>query len=64
LGFRKKNLEMKKLNISENNNYFNSWINEVYLLDFKKKQKLNEMNKKDFYEMKYKGDMSEINEKN
>ncbi len=64
MGFRKKNLEMKKLNISENNNYFNSWINEVYLLDFKKKQKLNEMNKKDFYEMKYKGDMSEINEKN
>jgi hypothetical protein len=57
-------LEMKKINKSENNNYFNSWINEIYLLDYKKKPKMKEINKNDFYEMKYKGDMSERNEKN
>ena len=46
--------ELQTKNEAENNNYFNTFINKVYLLDFKNKPKLKEINKTKFLNYEYK----------
>ena len=48
--------ELKQVNKAENKNFYNSWLNEVYLLDYKTKPKLKTINIKDFFDLKYKSD--------
>jgi len=50
---------------TEQNSYFNGWLNEVYLLDYKTVPKINTINKDDFYKMVYKDEKTtERNELN
>jgi hypothetical protein len=50
---------------TEQNSYFNGWLNEVYLLDYKTVPKINTIDKDDFYKMVYKDDKTtERNELN
>ena len=55
-GLEAKAQELKKVNKAENKNFYNSWLNEVYLLDYKTKPKLKTINIKDFFDLKYKSD--------
>ena len=50
---------------TEQNSYFNGWLNEVYLLDYKTVPKINTIDKDDFYKMIYKDEnTTERNELN
>ena len=50
---------------TEQNSYFNGWLNEVYLLDYKTVPKINTINRDDFYKMVYKDEKTtERNELN
>ncbi len=55
-GLEVKFLELKKVNKAENKNFYNSWLNEVYLLDFRTKIKLKPINRKTFFNLGYKPD--------
>lgn len=55
-GLEAKAQELKKVNKTENKNFYNSWLNEVYLLDYKTKPKLKPININDFFDLKYKSD--------
>ena len=48
--------ELKQTTKAENKNYYNAWINEVYLLDYKTKPKLKSINIKSFFNLEYKGE--------
>ena len=57
--------ELQTKNEAENNNYFNTFINKVYLLDFKNKPKLKTINKDKFLNYVYKEkDNTDRTEKN
>jgi hypothetical protein len=57
--------ELKQVNKAENKNFYNSWLNEVYLLDYKTKPKLKPINIKSFLNLEYKIDgNTERTEKN
>ena len=57
--------ELKQTNKAENKNFYNAFLNEVYLLDYKTKPKLKAINNKDFFNLKYKIDgNTERTEKN
>jgi hypothetical protein len=57
--------ELKQINKAENKNYYNSWLNEVYLLDYRTKPKLKPINIKAFLNLEYKIDgNTERTEKN
>ena len=48
--------ELKQINRAENKNFYNGWVNEVYLLDYRVKPKLKKININDFLNLKYKGE--------
>jgi uncharacterized protein YnzC (UPF0291/DUF896 family) len=56
--------ELKKVNRAESKNNYNSWLNEVYLLDYKLKPKLKPINRKTFFNLGYKGETTNRNELN
>ena len=45
--------ELEKKQIIEHNNFYNAFLSDVYLLDFKKQPKLNVITIKDFYNYKF-----------
>ena len=49
-----KALKLQQVTKAENNEYYNSWLNEVYLLDYIKVPKMKDINKDDFLKLKYK----------
>ena len=49
-----KALKLQQVTKAENNEYYNSWLNEVYLLDYIKVPKMKDINKDDFFKLKYK----------
>ena len=49
-----KALKLQQVTKAENNEFYNSWLNEVYLLDFIKVPKMKNINKNDFFNLKYK----------
>jgi len=55
---------LKQINKAENKIFYNGWLNEVYLLDYKLKQKLKNINRKTFFNLGYKGDTTDRNELN
>jgi hypothetical protein len=56
--------ELKRINKTENKFFYNGWLNEVYLLDFKTKPKLKSINRKTFFNLGYKGETTDRNELN
>ncbi len=63
-GLEEKTQELKKVNRAENKNFYNGWLNEVYLLDFKTKPKLKNINRKTIFNLGYKGETTDRNELN
>jgi hypothetical protein len=59
-----KSQELKKVNRVENKDNYNSWLNGVYLLDFRTKPKLKAINRKTFFNLGYKGETTDRNELN
>ncbi len=43
-----KALKLQQVTKAENNEYYNSWLNEVHLLDYIKVPKMKDINKDDF----------------
>lgn len=56
--------KLEVINKAENKNFYNSWINQIYLLDYKRVQKFKTIKVIDFFNLRYKGDQTERNEKN
>jgi hypothetical protein len=48
--------ELKKVNRAENKDNYNSWLNGIYLLDFRTKPKLKNISRKTFFNLGYKPD--------
>lgn len=48
--------ELKQINKAENKNFYNAWINEVYLLDYKTKPKLKPIDITTFFKLGYKSE--------
>jgi hypothetical protein len=63
-GLEAKAQELKKVNRAENKDNYNSWLNGVYLLDFRTKPKLKNISRKTFFNLGYKGDTTDRNELN
>jgi hypothetical protein len=45
--------ELKKSNKAENKDYYNAFLNEIYLLDYKEKPKIKTIKTDDFLNFKY-----------
>ena len=56
--------ELQKKQIIEHNNFYNAFLSDVYLLDFKKQPKLNNITIKDFYNYKFQDGKTQRNELN
>jgi len=56
--------ELQNKQIIEHNNFYNAFLSDVYLLDFKKQPKINTITIKDFYDYKFQDGKTTRNELN